>query len=189
MESRRSSSIAFSTVLYHQRVGQEPASACLCAGIVADLGGAIDVRTYVGHGTTFTIWLPIAGDVTASSHEAAIKLPHGQGQTVMIVDDEPALVTLAEEILAELGYEPLGFISSRLALQAFREAPQRFDIVLTDETMPELIGTNLLVRFACYGRHTDRADERLQRCATARACGRGRRSRSPAQAAAEQGPR
>jgi PAS domain S-box-containing protein len=115
----------------------------LVHGIVADLGGAIDVRTTVGRGTTFTIWLPIAGEVSIRSAEAATELPRGQGQTVMIVDDEKPLVALAEEILAELGYEPVGFSSSPAALEAFREAPRRFDIVLTDETMPELIGTDL----------------------------------------------
>ena len=115
----------------------------LVHGIVADLGGAIDVRTTVGRGTTFTIWLPIGGEVAAPSAERATELPHGDGQTVMIVDDEKPLVALGEEILAELGYEPIGFSSSAAALAAFREAPQRFDIVLTDETMPELVGTAL----------------------------------------------
>jgi CheY-like chemotaxis protein len=62
---------------------------------------------------------------------------------VMIVDDEKPLVALGEEILAQLGYEPVGFSSSVAALAAFREAPQRFDIVLTDETMPDLVGTAL----------------------------------------------
>ena len=115
----------------------------LVHGIVADLGGAIDVRTAVGRGTTFTIWLPMAGEAMAPSDSASTELPRGHGQTVMIVDDEKALVAIAEEMLAELGYEPIGFSSSVAALEAFREAPQRFDIVLTDETMPELIGTAL----------------------------------------------
>jgi PAS domain S-box-containing protein len=115
----------------------------LVHGIVADLGGAIDVRTTIGHGTTFTIWLPIAGEATAPLPEVATNLPRGHGQTVMIVDDEKPLVALAEEILAELGYEPVGFSSSLVALEAFRLAPQRYDIVLTDETMPELVGTDL----------------------------------------------
>jgi CheY-like chemotaxis protein len=70
-------------------------------------------------------------------------LPHGQGQRVLVVDNERSLVALAEEILAELGYEPVGFSSSVAALRAFREAPERFDIVLTDESMPELAGTAL----------------------------------------------
>jgi CheY-like chemotaxis protein len=115
----------------------------LVHGIVADLGGAIDVRTAVGRGTTFTIWLPAAGEATAPLTEVARELPRGQGQTVMIVDDEKPLVALAEEMLAELGYEPVGFNSSVAALEGFRAAPQRYDIVLTDETMPELVGTDL----------------------------------------------
>jgi nitrogen-specific signal transduction histidine kinase len=115
----------------------------LVHGIVADLGGAIDVRTAVGRGTTFTIWLPIAGESAVRSAEVTAELPRGHGQTVMVVDDERPLVALAEEMLAELGYEPVGFSSSTAALEALREAPQRFDIVLTDETMPELIGTAL----------------------------------------------
>ena len=113
----------------------------LVHGIVSDLGGAIDVRTAVSRGTTFTIWLPIAGEAPAPAAKVDDALPHGQGQTVMIVDDEMALVALAEETLANLGYEPIGFSSSIAALKAFRDAPQRFDIVLTDETMPELVGT------------------------------------------------
>jgi nitrogen-specific signal transduction histidine kinase/CheY-like chemotaxis protein len=115
----------------------------LVHGIVADLGGAIDVQTALGRGTTFTIWLPIAGEAPPRAPETAVAVPHGQGQTVMIVDDERALVALAEEMLAELGYEAVGFQSSVAALAALRAEPQRFDIVLTDETMPELVGTEL----------------------------------------------
>jgi PAS domain S-box-containing protein len=110
---------------------------------VADLGGAIDVRTVIGNGTTFTIWLPRAGEVVASSAEPAARLPRGNGETVLVIDNEKALVALAEEILAELGYEPIGFSSSIVALGTIRESPQRFDIVLTDEWMPELVGTDL----------------------------------------------
>jgi len=61
----------------------------------------------------------------------------------MIVDDERALVAVAEETLAQLGYEPVGFDSSIAALQAFRAEPKRFDLVLTDERMPDLTGTEL----------------------------------------------
>jgi PAS domain S-box-containing protein len=115
----------------------------LVHGIVADLGGAIDVHTAEGHGTTFTIWLPIAGEAAAPAAHVSADLPRGNGQTVMIVDDEKPLVALAEEMLAELGYEPVGFSSSVAALEAFRAAPHRYDIALTDETMPELVGTDL----------------------------------------------
>jgi PAS domain S-box-containing protein len=115
----------------------------LVHGIVADLGGGIDVRTAVGCGTAFTIWLPCTGEAAAPSTDLAQALPRGRGQTILIIDNENPLVALAEETLAELGYEPIGFSSSVVALQAFRAAPQGFDAVLTDESMPELGGTDL----------------------------------------------
>jgi CheY-like chemotaxis protein len=55
-------------------------------------------------------------------------------------------VALAEELLTELGYETVGFESSSAALQAFRAVPERFDLILTDEAMPDLMGTELAQR-------------------------------------------
>jgi NO-binding membrane sensor protein with MHYT domain/nitrogen-specific signal transduction histidine kinase/ActR/RegA family two-component response regulator len=115
----------------------------LVHSIVADFGGVVDVETQLGLGTSFTIWLPAAGPMPTLLAEPAGELPRGNGETVMIVDDERALVELAEETLAGLGYEPVGFDSSIAALQAFRAKPNRFDLVLTDETMPDLTGTEL----------------------------------------------
>jgi PAS domain S-box-containing protein len=115
----------------------------LVHGIVADFGGAIDVVTRLGVGTTFTIWLPAADQLPSALTDPAGELPRGNGEIVMIVDDERVLVALAEETLAELNYEPVGFDSSLAALQALRAEPQRFDLVLTDETMPDLTGTEL----------------------------------------------
>jgi CheY-like chemotaxis protein len=115
----------------------------LVHGIVADFGGVIDVATQVGVGTTFTIWLPATDDMPRLAGKPTGELPRGKGETVMIVDDERALVALAEETLAELGYEAVGFDSSLAALQAFRAEPKRFDLVLTDETMPDLTGIEL----------------------------------------------
>lgn len=112
-------------------------------GIVVDLGGGIDVVSSEGIGTRVSIWLPIAGESELPAVGAAGAFPRGRGETVMVVDDEPALVELAEELLAELGYEPVGFRSSELALAALRADPTRFDAVLTDETMPRLQGTEL----------------------------------------------
>jgi PAS domain S-box-containing protein len=115
----------------------------LVHGIVTDLGGAIDVKTTAGHGTSFEIWLPISAEDEKPAVETVRELPRGHGESVMIVDDEPMLVALAEEMLAELGYEPVGFDSSQAALQAFRADPPRFDLVLTDEAMPDLVGIEL----------------------------------------------
>jgi CheY-like chemotaxis protein len=115
----------------------------LVHAIVSDLGGAIDVVTAEGSGTTFSIWLPICEQLPGTQRTPARSTPTGRGQTIMVVDDEPTLVALAEETLAALGYEAVGFKSSVDALAAFRAAPDRFDAVLTDETMPVLGGTDL----------------------------------------------
>jgi PAS domain S-box-containing protein len=115
----------------------------LVHGIVADLGGAIDVRSVLGQGAAFSIWLPTSGIAARVPEIASADLPHGAGQTVIIVDDETTLVALAEEMLAQLGYEPIGFSSGAAALAALRKTPDRFDVVLTDESMPGLTGTAL----------------------------------------------
>jgi signal transduction histidine kinase/ActR/RegA family two-component response regulator len=112
-------------------------------GIVADLGGAIDVVAREEGGTQVSVWLPVAGESAPVAPAIPSEWPRGHGEVVMIVDDERALVELAEELLAELGYEPVGFDSARNALRAFEADPARFDIVLTDETMPDMRGTDL----------------------------------------------
>jgi signal transduction histidine kinase/CheY-like chemotaxis protein len=115
----------------------------LVDGIVHDLGGAISLSTQQGLGTSFNIWLPVTGEVAAPIEQPAAALRRGNGQIVLVVDDEQALVALTEEMLAGLGYEPVGFDSSAAALAAFRQQPERFDLVLTDENMPGLTGTEL----------------------------------------------
>jgi PAS domain S-box-containing protein len=119
----------------------------LVHGIVTDMGGAIDVRTRAGEGTSFEIWLPTAGETDRPATDAVRELPRGKGETVMIVDDERPLVEVVEEMLAELGYEPVGFDSSAAALAAFRAEPERFDLILTDEAMPDFMGTELAREF------------------------------------------
>ena len=111
--------------------------------IVSELDGVIDVMTAEGQGTTFTIWLPVGAEAPQTRSTDEREVPTGRGQTIMVVDDEPSLVALAEDTLASLDYEPVGFKSSEAALEAFRAAPWRFDAVITGETMPELSGTGL----------------------------------------------
>ena len=114
----------------------------LVHGIVTDLGGGIDVESELGKGTTFTVYLPWSDAVAAPAGEEEA-IAHGAGEAVLLVDDEESLVRLGEEMIAGLGYEPVGFASSNAALEAFRAEPERFSAVLTDESMPEMTGCEL----------------------------------------------
>jgi len=112
-------------------------------GIVSDLGGAIDVVSLPGQGTAVSVWLPVSGECEPPAATVAAEWPTGQGQTVLVVDDERSLVELAEETLASLGYEPVGFDSAEAALRAFEADPTRFDALLTDEMLPGMPGSEL----------------------------------------------
>jgi FixJ family two-component response regulator len=110
---------------------------------VAEHQGFIDVASELGRGTTFTVWMPRAEDQATGATTRQDQLPHGQGQVVLAVDDEPEVLAALEEMLATLGYEPAGFRSSREALEAVRENPRHFEAVVSDEVMPEITGTQL----------------------------------------------
>jgi PAS domain S-box-containing protein len=117
----------------------------LVHGIVTDLGGGIDVQSKIGVGSTFTVYLPWqCADMVATPPHVEEAVPVGAGETILLVDDEEPLVRLGEELIAQLGYEPVGFTSSKAALAAFRAEPQRFDAVLSDEAMPEMTGSEFV---------------------------------------------
>jgi PAS domain S-box-containing protein len=116
----------------------------LVHGIVTSVDGAIDVVTELGKGTTFTVYLRRSGDAPRKAADENRPLPRGDGQRVLVVDDEELLVRLATETLKSLGYVPIGFTSSVAALAAFRADPMRFDALLTDERMPGLTGSALI---------------------------------------------
>jgi len=112
-------------------------------GVVAEFGGGIDVHSTPGHGARFTLYLPECMDEAEAAHGLPAQAARGQGQRLLVVDDEAELVGLAIEMLQGLGYAPEGFIDAPAALQALRDRPQHFAAVITDEVMPELSGTQL----------------------------------------------
>lgn len=114
-------------------------------GVVDEAGGAVDVRSVPGQGSCFSLYFPLHAapdDVDTLPFD----VPLGEGQCVLVLDDDPALVALAEETLARLGYEPVGFDDPMQALDAVGAEPARFDAVLSDEIMPGLDGTGFARR-------------------------------------------
>jgi len=112
-------------------------------GVVAELGGGIHVQSSLRQGSRFTMYLPeCTEDATAIEHSTG-PVPDGDGQRLLVVDDEPGLVALAEDLLRGLGYVPVGFTDSSAALQSLVDDPGQFAAVITDEVMPRLSGTQL----------------------------------------------
>ncbi len=108
-------------------------------GIVTSHNGAITVQSVPEQGTTFMMYLPRV-EVTPHAAVSPVEpLPTGKG-CMLFVDDEEALALWGQELLAQLGYEVVARTSSLEALEVFRAAPDRFDLVVTDQTMPHMTG-------------------------------------------------
>jgi PAS domain S-box-containing protein len=117
-------------------------------GIVTSHGGAITVESTPGKGTTFVVYLP-RSESGASASMPLEEPMQGEGECILFVDDEEPLARLGQEMLVRLGYEVVVRTSSVEALEAFRAAPQRFDLVITDQTMPNLTGEALARKLRC----------------------------------------
>ena len=115
-------------------------------GIVKSLNGAIAVSSQPEKGSTFTVWLPmVVSETEGTVQEETSPLPGGK-ERILMVDDERSIVEMNSTILERLGYEVTALSSSTQALELFTSNPQAFDLVITDQTMPELTGADLARR-------------------------------------------
>ncbi len=109
-------------------------------GIVRGHDGAIAVQSQPGRGTTFQIYFPAAPVAPVEVRPAPSPAPRGNGERILYLDDEERLVFLARRGLERQGYSFTGFTDPAQALEAFRAEPARFDVVVTDLTMPGMTG-------------------------------------------------
>lgn len=114
-------------------------------GIVRSHKGAVTVESEPGKGTTFTVFLPLSvqeADALEVEEEPEPTTLTGD-ECILHVDDEEPIARLVETTLGRLGYTVVSRTSSVEALAAFRAEPMRFDVVVTDQTMPNLTGVEL----------------------------------------------
>jgi PAS domain S-box-containing protein len=111
-------------------------------GIVTAHGGTVLVETAAGQGTTVSIYLPALPPRTAAAPASGTALPRGH-ERILFVDDEEALAAFGGEMLESLGYYPIVRKDASEAWEAFQIAPQQFDLLITDLTMPGMNGIAL----------------------------------------------
>jgi CheY-like chemotaxis protein len=104
--------------------------------IVREHSGAINVWSAPGVGSRFEVWLPCIAVGAPPARDEVATLQLGRGQTVLVVDDANERLLADEEMLAALGYEPVGFTRALDALAACRAIPERFDALLVSHIAP-----------------------------------------------------
>jgi PAS domain S-box-containing protein len=112
-------------------------------GIVTAAGGAIELEPFNGSGAVFRILLPVAKE-RAVDHTPFHAPQIGGTERILIVDDEADVAKVLARRLERRGYDAVWYADSRAAFDAFRQEPDNFDLVLTDQQMPGISGVDLL---------------------------------------------
>jgi two-component system, cell cycle sensor histidine kinase and response regulator CckA len=115
-------------------------------GIVRQSGGDVHVYSEAGRGTTFRVYLPGTGARPAAATAAVAEITRGQGELVLVVEDEPALRELARLIIQDLGYQVSVADNGGAALFQVEEQGLRPELILTDVVMPGMSGRVLVER-------------------------------------------
>ncbi len=114
-------------------------------GIVKRHGGFITCETTLGKGTVFEVYFPAIEQVLTDPDTTVENIVTGK-ERILFIDDEEILVDLGKTMLERLGYEVATLTSSLEAWNTFSNRPDQFDIVITDQTMPGLTGSDLALK-------------------------------------------
>lgn len=113
-------------------------------GIVDALGGGIALESEVGKGSTLHVALPLA-DAPPIEESSDWEAPEASEQRILFVDDEISIAKMAAPLLSSLGYRPTICTSSVKALETFKSTPNGFDLLISDQVMPEMSGSELVL--------------------------------------------
>jgi two-component system cell cycle sensor histidine kinase/response regulator CckA len=119
-------------------------------GIVERNGGRIDVQSEVGKGSTFKIYLPRFSSVQPEEEVETFSTPPRGGETVLVVEDNAALLTVVRRTLESYEYRVLTATTASEAMQISQNAQQSIDVLVTDLVMPQMNGKALAQAVRAY---------------------------------------
>jgi DNA-binding NtrC family response regulator len=112
-------------------------------GIIRGCGGMIKVESEIGQGSTFKVYLPVSDKRTEEQEDRPdTTLPTGS-EHILVVDDEETIINFQKAALEHLGYTVTATTSSLHAFNKFEANPDKYDLIITDQTMPHLPGSEL----------------------------------------------
>lgn len=111
-------------------------------GFANQNGGAVRIHSPPGLGTSVKLYLPVSGALPVQAKERSTVAPHGEGERVLVVEDDPAVRMLVREVLVELNYVPIEFADPIGALQLLA-SDARLDLMISDVGMPNMNGREL----------------------------------------------
>ena len=117
-------------------------------GIVTQAGGHIEVYSEVGQGTVFKLYFPAAASGSRATETAAASVLRGGSETILLVEDEHAVRSLAATVLRSRGYHVIEAADGLEALEQVAQFEGRLDLLLTDVVLPRMNGRELATRLA-----------------------------------------
>ncbi len=113
-------------------------------GIIKNHNGLIELDSIDGKGTTFSVFLPVSAPAATPTEAGDKTVPRGNGERILLVDDELYFLDAVKAHLEDLGYDVIDFQDSAQALKSYAAYPGYFDIIITDQTMPGMTGVQLI---------------------------------------------
>ncbi|CAB1061755.1 multi-sensor hybrid histidine kinase [Olavius sp. associated proteobacterium Delta 1] len=112
-------------------------------GIIKNHGGDISVSSQLGSGTTFTVYLPVIDDIDVELKPVNAAAATQGNERILLIDDEEQVIDIEQQIIERLGYKVTPKTDSQEAFEEFAAQPEKFDLVITDMTMPKMTGDQL----------------------------------------------